>query len=262
MIPRCDVQSRGSAREGWPLRWLGRLWGGAVRQHEQTTDSTRRAWCWIILGITLALSPIQAWSQAESVDPARSAEPIDLAAGSIRLWNQGADQWLLLQGKVAILQGLEGVRANQAVIRVTRSETPTGATHRLDVYAEGQAQPIGRPVSPLPVYRTTLVTDKNVRFKPYDNKAVAREAGPRRAWRFSAAPFRRLNAPALRRRSSRCRMLVRSNRLRPRLSRGRRSAWLPRRRLRRRRSPVGQHPRRKRPRHLGRALVRSYRSSI
>ncbi|AGA27270.1 LPS-assembly protein LptD [Singulisphaera acidiphila] len=149
-----------------------------MRQHEQTTDSTRRAWCWIILGITLALSPIQAWSQAESVDPARSAEPIDLAAGSIRLWNQGADQWLLLQGKVAILQGLEGVRANQAVIRVTRSETPTGATHRLDVYAEGQAQPIGRPVSPLPVYRTTLVTDKNVRFKPYDNKAVAREAGP------------------------------------------------------------------------------------
>ncbi|WP_406695407.1 hypothetical protein V5E97_30730 [Singulisphaera sp. Ch08] len=149
-----------------------------MRLHEQTTDSTRRTWCWIILGITLAPSPVLAQSQAESAQLARSADPIDLAAGSIRHWSQGPDQWLLLQGKVAILQGLEGVRANQAVIRVTRSETQTGALHRLDVYAEGQAQPIGRPVSPLPVYRTTLVTDKNVRFKPYDNKVVAREASP------------------------------------------------------------------------------------
>ena len=52
-----------------------------MRQHEQTTDSTRRAWCWIILGITLAPSPVQAQSQAESAQPARSADPIDLAAG-------------------------------------------------------------------------------------------------------------------------------------------------------------------------------------
>ncbi|SIO59706.1 hypothetical protein SAMN05444166_6147 [Singulisphaera sp. GP187] len=146
--------------------------------HEQTTDSTRRTWCWIILGITLASSPVQAQSDAESAQSARSADPIDLAAGSIRLWNQGAEQWLLLQGKVAIHQGLEGVRANQAVIRVTRSETRTGVSHRIDVYAEGQAQPIGRPVSPRNSYRTTLVTDKNIRFKPYDNKVVAREPGP------------------------------------------------------------------------------------
>lgn len=149
-----------------------------MRQHEQTTDSTRRTWCWIVLGITLAPSPVWAQSQAESAQPTRLAEPIDLAAGSIRLWNQGADQWLLLQGKVAILQGLEGVRANQAVIRVTRAESRTGAVHRLDVYAEGQAQPIGRPATPLPAYRTTLVTDKNIRYKPYDNKPVSPEAGP------------------------------------------------------------------------------------
>ncbi len=99
MIPRCDVQSTGSARKAGSCGGLVD-WGSAVRQqHEQTTDSTRRAWCWIFLGLTLAPCPVWAQSRADSTQLARSAEPIGLTAGSIRYWEQGAEQWLLLQGR-------------------------------------------------------------------------------------------------------------------------------------------------------------------
>lgn len=149
-----------------------------MRLHERTTDSApRRVWGWVILATVLAPVAVHAQGQGESARATSSADPIDLAADSIRIWKSRDEQWLLLQGRVAVLQGLEGVRAEQAVIRVTPTSTQAGPMDRLEVYAEGRAQPIGRPGRSLSAYRTTLVTAKAIRTKPYNKKAVVTTTG-------------------------------------------------------------------------------------
>ncbi|MHC5538105.1 hypothetical protein ACYOEI_07735, partial [Singulisphaera rosea] len=96
------------------------------------------------------------------------AEPIDLAADRITAWGVGTSQWLVLQGQAAIIQGgVDGVRADQAVVRVVRSNDDGITTSHVEIYAEGHVQPMGEGPSARPSGRMTLRTVREVTLNPY-----------------------------------------------------------------------------------------------
>jgi len=151
-----------------------------VRQHERTTrNSPRRVRCWLILAAAL-LAPGSLLAQVRRDQPGTaestvSQEPVDLAAGSIRTWTVGSDHWVYLSGQAAVIQGLEGVRADQVVIRVSQIGTAKKPLLQLEVYAEGNAAPISRPRSSQPSYRMTLNSTRDPRLKPYQVGGIKRE---------------------------------------------------------------------------------------
>lgn len=58
---------------------------------------------------------------------------VTLSAQRVRSWEQGSTRWVLLDGRAAILQGTEGLRADRAVVRIC--EAAEG--HYLEAYGEG-----------------------------------------------------------------------------------------------------------------------------
>ena len=102
-----------------------------------------------------------------------SRDPIDLAARRVLVWEQGGDQWVLLTGKAAVLQGPDGLRAEEALIHVVAAPTAAGTDYRLDVYAEGA----GTARAPL---RASFTTQSEVRLRPYESNGVTHGDGPPR----------------------------------------------------------------------------------
>ena len=68
---------------------------------------------------------------------ARDADPIDLAGWSVRVWQDGArTNGSHLAGQAAVLQGVDGLRADEAVVRVVDESSNQGQAFRIEVYAE------------------------------------------------------------------------------------------------------------------------------
>jgi len=159
-----------------------------VRAHDQTSRRERsRAWLGLILVAATTAALARAPRTARGQDaagtgpdaasaPAPGREPIDLAARRVRVWRQGGEQWVHLSGEVAVLQGVEGLRAGEAVVRVTELPTPGGTVYRLDVYAEGLKSP--GPGEPQPPARVTLRTNVQVRLRPYQAGGLERLDAP------------------------------------------------------------------------------------
>ncbi len=78
----------------------------------------------------------------------RSADAIDLAAQRVLVWNQAGEQWVVLGGEVAVLQGAEGLRARSAVVRIIEVADEAGKSFQADVYAEGDVRITGRETAP------------------------------------------------------------------------------------------------------------------
>lgn len=106
-----------------------------------------------------------------------SREPIDLAARRVLVWEQGGDQWILLSGKAAVLQGAEGQRADEAVVRVTAAPAPSGTIYHLAIYAETAD---ARHPSARESARASFTTSAEVRLRPYDSQIATRGDGPPR----------------------------------------------------------------------------------
>lgn len=140
-----------------------------MQGHDQTRVCAPR---WVRLGLVLmAVSvPHLVCAQAPDGPEAMShdAEPIDLAADRITAWGLGNTQWLVLQGQAAIIQGgVDGVRADQAVVRVVRSDEDGITASHVEIYAEGHVRPMGEGSAARPSARITLRTVRDVTLSPY-----------------------------------------------------------------------------------------------
>ncbi|MCA1685746.1 MAG: hypothetical protein LC745_07110, partial [Planctomycetia bacterium] len=140
-----------------------------------------RAWFGIILVATasVAARPVRGQDGPGAVPPdapARAREPIDLAARRVRFWQDGGDQWVLLSDQAAVLQGTEGVRAQEIIVRVKEVQTAGGLAYRLDAYAEGVVPLPGRPARVSG--RSTFQTDQAPRLNAYEASGLVRADGP------------------------------------------------------------------------------------
>jgi hypothetical protein len=125
--------------------------------------------------------PIQAQEQPGSDVPSRSKDPIDLSADQIQTWTDAEGRWFLLTGptRVAVLQGIdEGLRAQQAVVRIKGADGQGPGSYLAEVYAEGNVVPVGRRAKPVATLSKTLRSTRDARPKPYDKGAITRLAGP------------------------------------------------------------------------------------
>ena len=102
-------------------------------------------------------------------------DSIEMAARQIEVWQVEGARWIHLVGKVAILQGVDGPRGEEALVRLTESAIPGGIRHKAEVYLEGvRGAPPGKAVV------KTLITDQEVRIQPYQASGfVERNAPPK-----------------------------------------------------------------------------------
>lgn len=150
-----------------------------MRGHDQTSGrARRRAWIWLIVTALLVSAPGQAQDGLGPQWPGLATDAVDLAAHAIRVWNSGDEQWVVLRGRAAILQGVEGLRAGEAVVRIVPAPDRSTPGPRLEVYAEDQVQMVGQTGPPLRRLRMTLRTEKDVRLKPYEDGGLVRLTGP------------------------------------------------------------------------------------
>ena len=126
-----------------------------------------RAWSVLLL---LVLTPfLQERAPGQDVLESRDAsttqanDSIDLAARRIEVWQADGVRWIHLVGKVAILQGVEGPRGDEALARLSESAVPGGIRRRLDFYIEGS-----RGSGPAANLAQTFTTDQELRVQPYD----------------------------------------------------------------------------------------------
>ena len=118
-----------------------------MREHDQPRLRTRNC-LWLGL-IVVACAPTALLAQYEEASGAmRSADPIDLAAQRVLVWNEAGERWVVLGGEVAVLQGAEGVRARAAVVRIIEVTDEAGKSFQADVYAEGDVKITGREAAP------------------------------------------------------------------------------------------------------------------
>ena len=118
--------------------------------------------------------------------PTRDAAPVDLAGWSVRVWQDGSDQWVYLAGQAAALQGVEGLRSDEAIVRVVEESSARGPLYRVEVYAEsllpdarppaGKATPARRKAA-----RAMFRTEAPPRLKPYESKGLVRLPAPPRS---------------------------------------------------------------------------------
>ncbi|HEV3166445.1 MAG TPA: hypothetical protein VGZ22_20645, partial [Isosphaeraceae bacterium] len=116
-----------------------------MRRHDQTRGRGRlRACAWFVLVALLASGVARAHEEpSELTSPA--VETIDLAADRIREWTVDGQQWVVLEGNSAVLQGVDGVRAERAVVKVLTQSNLGKVVHSVEIYAEGKVQGTDRP---------------------------------------------------------------------------------------------------------------------
>lgn len=170
-----------------------------MRGHDQTNGrSRRRAWLWLTLLVAFGATHVRAQNGAQGEPPPPTADPIELAADQIRYWDSGGSRWAILSGKAAVLQGLDGLRADTVAIKVDTISGQVERFYRAEVYAEGKVQAIGQ-FGAKRSHRIQM-NARDLRLKPYEpNGAVALKAPPRdpgilargfpsSAWSGSPAP--------------------------------------------------------------------------
>lgn len=149
--------------------------------HDQSSRRVpKRAWFGLMLLAlaTFASRPTfgeEAIEAKSTTATAGTREPIDLAARQIQVWRQGGDQWVVLSGEAAILQGVEGLRAVAAVVRVVSTPTANGNSYLVDVYAEDVVEP-NRPRKTS--FRATFRTSSSVKLRPYTSKGLVQLNAP------------------------------------------------------------------------------------
>jgi hypothetical protein len=144
-----------------------------VLGHDQTKGrGWLCAWTWLVL---VACAPAHAQEMPFS---AAASEPVDLAAQSIRTWTTEIESWAILEGKSAVLRSGDGARADRAVVRVVRDSQPGSPGFRIDVYAEGHAQPTDQPGQTKKELRLTYRATQPPNLKPYEPKGLTQANGP------------------------------------------------------------------------------------
>lgn len=147
-----------------------------MRGDHQTSDRRRRprsAWAWVA---AVALAATAANAEAEDA----ADGPVQLAADRIVSWDEDGRRWVVLEGRVAILRGMRGLRADRAVVRlsgVAGEGTKTSAVD-VEVFAEGQVRSTDGATAPRPSAREAYRVDAGAALKPYSPAGLSRLAQP------------------------------------------------------------------------------------
>ncbi len=148
-----------------------------MQGHDQTIGrSLRREWPWVILVALLAPAPVEAEERSLATSVGHVGDPITLAADSVRVWKAGEYQWLYLHGQAAIIQGgVDGIRAEQAVVRVRRVPGQGVTISELEIYAEGGARRMSVASGAQGPLHILMKTEKNVSLNAYQgDRAMVR----------------------------------------------------------------------------------------
>lgn len=146
--------------------------------HDRTVVQQRHVVATWLVGLFVLTCPVVAQGPDSTDEAARLAatDPIDLAAERVWSWREGPDRWVILQGRTAVLQGVEGLRADLAVVRIQPGER-SGSI--VEVYAEGQVRFTSQP-DRRKTGRLLLKTPNEVRLKPYDPSGMSKaESAPK-----------------------------------------------------------------------------------
>ncbi len=153
-----------------------------MRAHDYTKGPTRiGAWCWLIL---FALAHVV---RAQNASPAPSApapqanqasDLVDLVANQIQVWDSGNERWMVLAGQAQATQGQFDLRADQIVVRITAGSQLGLGSKRIEFYAEGRAQVLGKTGFPRSVLRATLFSNHDPRPRALTEKGLRRVSGP------------------------------------------------------------------------------------
>ena len=157
-----------------------------MRGYDQTSRPVpSRAWSGLILvsafasAMVLALTGASRGQTTPGPVPAQShaGDPIDLAAHRVQIWEAAGARWVHLEGRAAVLQGVEGVRAEEAFVRIVAQPSPGGPLYRVDVHAEG-VRPGPDDPAPRQTLRASFTTDQEVNVRPYAPGGLTRFAAP------------------------------------------------------------------------------------
>ncbi len=218
IVSRCEMKRAGRSRigQGRPTAEIGRAVFGEG-SCEGTTDpvATRLAACGS--GLFLAVGTVRALLAQDvrpETDAHRQSDPVVLAATSVTQWKSSDGDWVRLTGSASVLQGVDGVRAREAIVRITDISTENEKILRVDVYAEGQIRVSGTGNTDQPSYRGQFRTNE-VQLNCYDRAGPRTEKEPpwglaiiRRSGLVAPKPALGANARA-RGASAPCKFLVR-----------------------------------------------------
>jgi hypothetical protein len=148
-----------------------------VRGHDVSSRyPPRGVWFGLILAAG-TVRAVMAQDVRDEADGRRQSDPVVLAATSVTQWKSSDGVWVRLAGNTSVLQGVDGVRAREAIVRIVDISSETEKIKRVDVYAEGQILVSGTSNANQTSYRGELETSE-VRLKCYDRAGPKTENDP------------------------------------------------------------------------------------
>jgi len=108
-----------------------------------------------------------AQDEPDATTARRLQDPIVLAGRRVTEWSTADGRWVHLFGKAAVLQGVEGLRAQEAVVRIVE-QSSTERTFQVEVYAEGEVSVVGA-TGALSSRHAVFQTAKELQLSPYES---------------------------------------------------------------------------------------------
>jgi len=132
-------------------------------------------------GLIFALAiPTATRAQDQAAQDAQAADPIELAARHVQVWQTAGERWAILSGEAAVLQAGDGLRARAAVVRIIEVPMDNSKGYQADIYAEGEVRITGQGGPPRPQARTVLRTRKQVQLRVYKDNGYTQLKEPPR----------------------------------------------------------------------------------
>ncbi len=143
-----------------------------MREHDQPRLHTRLSlWSGLIFALAI---PTASRAQGLAAQEAQiSADPIELAARYVQVWETPGTKWAILSGEAAVLQAGDGLRANSAVVRLSEMPLDDGKAYQAEIYAEGEVRISGREGPPRTKLRATFRTRKQVQLNAYTPRGLS-----------------------------------------------------------------------------------------
>ena len=150
-----------------------------MREHDQPRLHTRLC-LWSGLIFALAIPTATRAQDQAAPDAQAAADPIELAARRVQVWDTAGERWAILSGEAAVLQAGDGLRARAAVVRILEVPMENGKGYQAEIYAEGEVRISGQGGPPRPQARTVLRTRKQVQLRAYKDNGFTQWKEPPR----------------------------------------------------------------------------------
>jgi hypothetical protein len=135
---------------------------------------------WSGLIFALAIPTATRAQDQAAPDAQAAADPIELAARRVQVWDTAGERWAILSGEAAVLQAGDGLRARAAVVRILEVPMENGKGYQAEIYAEGEVRISGQGGPPRPQARTVLRTRKQVQLRAYKDNGFTQWKEPPR----------------------------------------------------------------------------------